>query len=359
VSAEAQRRIALVVEADDPLDNLAEARRAVSLVTGRQSLGVVRILIDAEAPIYVARGFELDRDHWPVRGMQLPVTIDPADPGSFEVNWDEVPSMQQRAAANDATLADPVGTRQRTMEALIAAGVAGSGVSPPQDDAGAVLVAGQALAVEMGTSDHAPDHFQESMDAAAQQPAPAGKTRAVVLIAASEATLRAMRGESLVWAPDRHGTHEAVLAVNIPGRAPYAVFKQRFKHPDGKGGSVGAGLPALVSSTDPSDVEVLWNEMLSVRAHDRQTRDTALSDANERLARFEARMTEVSSGLPPAPPVVAGPLGTPQIPPQAREMMIKTAKLALESVPPAMRASLIQQYRMAGITIDENGNITD
>jgi hypothetical protein len=351
--------MALVVEADDPLDNLAEARLAKSLVTGRQSIGVVRILIESEPPIYVARGFELDRDHWPVGGMRLPVTIDPADPGSFEVNWDEVPSIEQRAAANDPTLADPIGTRKRTMEALIAAGVAGSGASAPQQDSGAVLVAAQALAVEIGNSDHLPDHFRESMDTAAQEAAPAGNTRAVVLIAASEATLCAMRGESMVWGPDRHGTHEAVLTVNIPGRAPYAVFKSRFKHPDGKGSLMGAGLPALVSSSDPSDVEVLWDEMLSVREQDRQTRNAALSDANERVAQFKARMTEVSSGLPPAPPVAAGSPGTPQIPAQAREMMIKNAKLALQSVPPAMREPLIQQYRMAGITIDENGNIAD
>jgi hypothetical protein len=153
-----------------------------------------------------------------------------------------------------------------------------------------------------------------------------------------------------------------VLAVNVPGRAPYAVFEPKFEHPGGKGGLVGAGLPALVSSTDPSDVEVLWDELLSSRKQmkqDRQTADAAVSDARERVAQFEARMTEVSSGGPPAPPVAPGPPGTPQIPAQAREMMIKNAKLALQSVPPAMRESLVQQYRMAGISIDENGNVTD
>jgi hypothetical protein len=39
--------------------------------------------------------------------------------------------------------------------------------------------------------------------------------------------------------------------------------------------------------------------------------------------------------------------------------MIRNAQLALRSVPPAMRESLIEQYRMAGITIDEDGNITE
>ena len=83
--------MALVVEADDPLDNLATARAARYLPSGPMSLGVVRILVAAEPPIYVARGFELDRDRWPVVGLELPVMIDPADPGSFDVIWDEVP----------------------------------------------------------------------------------------------------------------------------------------------------------------------------------------------------------------------------------------------------------------------------
>jgi hypothetical protein len=351
--------MALVVEADDPLDNLATARFSRSLVTGPENLGVVRILIEAEPPIYVVGRFELDRDHWPVVGMQLPVTIDPADPESFGVNWEEVPTISQRVAANDPTLADPAGTLRRTMEALIAAGVAGSSASAPRWDPGAAVVDGQALAVEMGNSDHLPDHFQESMDRAAREPAPAGQTRAVVLIAASEATLGKPRGASRAYTKDRHGTHQAVLAVNVPGRAPYAVFKDKFKHPSGKGNLPGAGLPALVSSNDPSDVEVLWDEMLSTKEQDRQTAGAAIGNANERAAQFMARMSEAASGRPPAPPVAPGPLGTPQIPAQAREAMVRNAQLALRSVPPAMRQTLIDQYRMAGIIIDENGNVTE
>jgi hypothetical protein len=354
-----ERRLALVVEADDPLDNLATARSQSYVFSGPMSLGVVRILVAAESPIYVARGFELDRDHWPVVGMELPVMIDPADPGSFEVIWDEVPGMTQRVAANDPTLADPVGTRRRTMEALLAAGVAGSSVSVPPGDPGAAGVAAEVLAVEMGNSDHLPDHFRESMDRAAREPAPADRTRAVVLIAASEATVITPRGNDRGYTKDRHGTHQAVLAVNVPGMAPYAVFEARFKHPEGRGNLIGAGLPAVVSASDPTNVEVLWDEMLSIRKQDRQTRNAALRDADERVNRFTARMAEVSSGSPPAPPVAPGRPATPQIPAQAREMMIKNAKLALQSVPPAMRELLIQQYRMAGISIDENGNLTD
>jgi hypothetical protein len=45
--------------------------------------------------------------------------------------------------------------------------------------------------------------------------------------------------------------------------------------------------------------------------------------------------------------------------PQARELMINNARLALRSAPPAMRPMLVEQYRMAGITIDEDGNLTE
>jgi hypothetical protein len=352
----------LVVEADDPLDNLAEARlrmvRWAGPMAGPESLGVVRILIDSEPPIYVPRGFELDRDHWPVVGMQLPVNIDPADPGGFEVVWDEVPSMIQRAEANDPTLADPAGTLTRTMKAVMAAGVVGSGMSTPPDDAGAQAVAAQALAVEMHNDEYQPDHFQESMDKAAKAPAPAGRTRAVVLIAASEATDNQLRGDAVIYIKDRHGIHRAVLAVNIPGRPPYAVFKDKFKHPDGKGGLEGGGLPALVSTSDPNDVEVLWDELLSPRKQDRQTRNAALADRDARLAQFTSRAAEVASGPPPAPPA-PNLLGAPQIPAEAREQMIRNAQIALRSVPAEMRSTIIEQYRLAGITIDENGNVTE
>lgn len=46
------------------------------------------------------------------------------------------------------------------------------------------------------------------------------------------------------------GKHEAVLAVNVPGKVPYAVFVRKFNNPARQGDVAGGGLPALVSSTD-------------------------------------------------------------------------------------------------------------
>src|SRR5262249_42221262 len=153
------------VEADDPLDN--------RIKFGKSSLGTVRILIETDAdPIYVARDFKLDREHWLVPGMKLPVTVDRANPGSFEIRWDEVPSMAERAALNDPALADPVATRKQTQHTLLASGAVGpAGPYRPSDDVRRKVVEAQAAAARQDDDTH-PDHWQESLDRAAGAPAP-------------------------------------------------------------------------------------------------------------------------------------------------------------------------------------------
>jgi hypothetical protein len=375
----AQQMNALVVHADDPLDN--------RIKIGTHGRSQLRILVDAQpAPIYTVRGFKLDRDHWPVRGMHLPVTIDPSDPSRFEVDWARVPSIEQRVAANDPTLADPVGTQRRTMEKLIASGVAGPGADAAGPDVRGVVVAAQAAAFAAGPSEGMPDHFAESMERAATEPAPPGKARAVVLIAASEATLRTEDDGSSSgrYYRDRHGKHDAVLAVNIPGRPPYAVFKHKFKHPRGKSSATGAGLPALVSSSDPADVEILWDELMSVKDQARQTAAEAMQATQSRMAEATAQMAgafqpggpvpprataqppaappvmppaatpPVFPGTPPSPGVAPMPPGVPQMPANMQAMMAQNARAALAMVQdPAARAMLIAQYRAAGIEIDD------
>lgn len=125
---------ALVVAADGPVDN---ASRLSNI--GR---GMVYILADTGSePIYVGRNFLLDEDHWLVPGMRVPVTIDPAAPKSFEIGWDAIPSIEERAKANDPTLADPRGTEKAVAEVMRATGLWGGadmqslpGRRPAHDD---------------------------------------------------------------------------------------------------------------------------------------------------------------------------------------------------------------------------------
>jgi hypothetical protein len=42
--------------------------------------------------------------------------------------------------------------------------------------------------------------------------------------------------------------------------------------------------------------------------------------------------------------------------PEIKEMMLKNAKMAISAAPPQMRQMIIEQYRLAGIPIDEKGD---
>jgi hypothetical protein len=150
------------------------------------------------------------------------------------------------------------------------------------------------------------------------------------------------------------GRRKAVLAVNIPGRAPYAVLEPRFKWPRGKTDLVGAGLPALVSTTDPNDIEILWDEVPSLENQIEQRMSDALQGQEARMEQareMQRQMMEAAQDASAHPPGPGTP--APQMAP-AMQAMAENAKQALGHVKdPAMRKMLIKQYRAAGIPVDE------
>ncbi len=148
------------------------------------------------------------------------------------------------------------------------------------------------------------------------------------------------------------GKRKAVLSVNVPGMAPYAVLVSGFKPPAGKGDYAGAGLPALVSNSDPTDVEILWDEVPSLEGQIAQRFDDSMKDQRDRLAQahqMQEQMIEAARGADSKPgSAPASPVGP------AAEMMAENAKRTLAYVKdPAMREMLIKQYRAAGIRIEE------
>ena len=105
------RATALVVEADAPPHGAP--------LVGRGSHGTVRILVDTGSGAAPVSGkFKYKDDRWLVPGMEVAVTIDPVRPDQFEVDWGAVPSMEDRVAAGDPSLADPIGAGRRVAEAL-------------------------------------------------------------------------------------------------------------------------------------------------------------------------------------------------------------------------------------------------
>ena len=297
---------ALVVEAAAPPEG------GPSLGPG--SSGPLRIVADLGSGPRVHDGrIRMTGAHWLVPGMEVEVTYDPAHPdGRFEVDWEAVPSMAARAAAGDPALADPIGARRRVAHAL--------GLT--RADTGSART----------------ERFERALERAATEPAPPGKLRAVVLIA----TIRGRR--RIVGDPENASTHDqvtyrrpsaAVLAVNIPGRAPYPVHVERFTCEVDLLEPLWMPLPAVVLTGDAADVEILWGE---VPAHEAQLADRI---AGSRAAR-QARTAQVDAFSSQA---VADPS-------LMQQLAAESAKRALQYVTdPAMRKLLIDQYRAAGIDV--------
>jgi hypothetical protein len=223
--------------------------------------------------------------------------------------------MESRAAANDPALADPIAARRKVAHAL--------GFTP----------------AETGTA--RTERFQRTLEQAGTHLAPPGRARAVVLIA----TIRGRR--RIVGDAENAATHDqvtykresaAVLAVNVPGRAPYAVYTRRFKCAVDLLEPLWTALPALVSTVEPSDVVILWD---GVPGHDVQLADRI---AGSRAA-LQARAAQVDA-------FAGQPLPEPS---EMRQLAAENAKRTLRYIhDPAMRKMLIDQYRAAGIDIDQD-----
>ena len=256
-------------------------------------------------------------EHWLALGMEVALRFDPAHPSSVEIDWERMPSMEARATANDPALADPVGARRKVAHAL--------GLTPA--DTGSSRI----------------ERFERALERAAEQFAPPGRVRAVVLIAT-------IRGRRRIVGDDPQGagpTHDqvtyrrpsaAVLAVNVPGRAPYSVYVPQFKIEADLLEPLWMPLPALVDAGDPRDVEILWDEVPSHEAQlaDRISGSHATQAA--RVSQADEIRAQIGQGLAP----------------QVRQLAADNAKRALQYVQdPKMRKMLIDQYRAAGIDVGE------
>jgi hypothetical protein len=348
----ALRRLALVTHAEPPPQGAPRY--------GTLSRGNIRVVVDlGSGAVEVAGTFRFADDHWLVRGMQVTVLVDPVQPSEFEVDWTSVASMADLVAANDPALADPFAAGRRVAQAL--------GLT--REDTGT----------------RRQDRFAQLMTAAAAAPVVPGKVHAVVLIAT-------IRGRMDMGSSDAgpstteitvHRNSEAVLAINIPGRPPYAVFVRKFKFPRQQSDISGGGLPALVSATDPNDVEVQWDAVPSVAAQLADRMSASMSAAQDRMARQQSLAAQIMATMPPHgsrepgdstpayppagpattayPPAgsVATPLagaGLAALAPQMREMMIDNLRRTLRYVAdPAQRQMILDQYRALGVDIDAEG----
>lgn len=288
--------------------------------------------------------------------MQVPIAVDEDDPEHFDVDWDSIPTIEQRVAAQDPTLVDPRSAHSATLEAISTATVRGP--------------AALEEAHQWGQPDHT-DGFDTAMSGASSQPASDGKARAVILVA----TMRVYVFDNdtgdydreRAWPMSRHGA-EAVLSVNVPGRAPYAVLEPALKFPRSKPSTHPWCLPASVSLADDHDIEIVWDEVpdrlsrheqnerrkqqqAAGEAAGRQLQQERLAQMNEMMARLPGAIAAAQSvGTPGAltppgsvpPPEVptrpapaTGVAGLPDLPPQAPTEIAVGGLPGLPVQPPA------------------------
>ena len=330
--------------------------RPMTKTLGGSDRGRVYVLVEnGPEPIYVGSKFRLTPERWLVTGMRVGVWIDPASPEDFAIDWDSIPSIEDRARANDATLADPRAGERAVIDAMRAAGRMGDTESVPE------AIRELAARAEVARQTAAPDRFEEAMDRAARLPAAPGRQRAVVLIATTAASINHHDHTDGANAVTTVGEHPAVLAVNVPGRAPYAVYMPRFNRPRHRDDVGHGGIPALVSLTDPDDVEVLWDEMPTIETQLNEQVAGQMQGVESTMAEWmaagqrnlEALHTPGATEATPPPASAADPLA--QMPEDMKAMMVENARVALRMVrDPAQRKMLIEQYRAAGIPIDDS-----
>jgi hypothetical protein len=320
----AMRTTALIVAADQRPEG------------GGPATGLVRVLVDPGPRQQVLEAkLRLDKERWLVPGMDVEVLL--SSDRKFDVDWDRVPTIEERVAANDPTLADPAGALRKVAHAL-----------------------GYTQA-DTGTS--RAEHFQAALQEAARHTPPPGKVRAVVVVVAMRGAMGGASGPDLIASTEVSFQlrSAAVVSVNVPGRAPYAVYLRKFRFPRGsRTDYTGAGYPALVSESEPNDIEVLWDEVPSVQSQlsDRIASSVALAESRQaamteqwQAALGQAGADAYGGGMSPE----GGAAFAGAMAPEMRKLAADSARRALQYVQdPAMRKMMIDQYRAAGIEIPED-----
>ena len=215
------------------------------------------------------------------------MNIDPARPEEFEIDWAGVPNIEERVAANDPALADPRGARRRVKDALEHVGVAGpKHLGPLPDGIGEVLAR-----ADEAKRRRKPRPVRGVPRARGSR---AGARRKAARRGADRRDHRQRRAETGRWG--RRGRHHDVRQAqdgasrDRPREAALRRADAEAEAPSGRGDIAGAGLPALVSDTDPNDVEILWDELPSAL-------DQVASGSQTALRRRTRRRRSSSAGM--------------------------------------------------------------
>lgn len=317
------RASALVITADAPPQGAPRS--------GPYSQGSIRVLIETNAAPHkqLSASFAFADDHWVTAGMDVPVFLDPQNPDAFDIDWANVPTMQQQVEANNPAIADPFAASRK-----IAAAV---GITPSEKTAAQY------------------ERFQKAVSEAATKPAPAGTVRGVAILASVRGRFETRSDGN----PDGGSTSQdvsltsnspAVLSVALPGEAPYAVYLPKFKIPTRHLLIPGEPMDVLVKTADRNDVEIQWSELAGLTEQVAARASDSMQANSKLMAAMSEQIQTATAQASAAPP--GTPMAGTGMPPAMRAMLVDNLKRSLLYVnDPAKRQQVLDQYKTMGLDI--------
>lgn len=235
-----------------------------------------------EGPVSIRAVVPLPLDRWLLPGMKVSIRVrsdDLVKVSAFEVDFDQVPKIEDLVAANDPVVGDPRGARAAARSIRNGAATPVGAPTGLWSRLTSQAWIGENFAESASPRPHLDTDawsadFDREVTAASSKPADPGKVRGVAILTALRMEMRSIAHnwdgtpeldrESLGPQRALRGIN-TVLTVTIPGQSPYAVFIEHFKPPRSKpvdlDPTVYPWLPVQVSLTDPNDVEVVWDEV--------------------------------------------------------------------------------------------------
>lgn len=263
---------AYVVSADAPADRLLAWREEVTVGYRRADGRLIGATTKTRIP----------EERWLVRGMTVPAVVDTDHPGEIEILFGEVPSLEQRVAANDPPLCELERVSRevkRVRDQL-----------EPVPDADA---AARAQMVEIQIRNLEAEH------------AAALATRPAAPVTGYDGSLRGT-ADAVSFTPrpigdggpdsaGRSWHGKRIVRIWLYGYAPYPVLEDvKFSSRDPRTWLAHGRVPVSVSPTDRTDVEYLWDE------YDLDERKAARERMDREIGRAASDIKAVQDHFGPA-----------------------------------------------------------
>jgi hypothetical protein len=249
------------------------------------------------------------RDKHPVRGFEMPVTLNRDDPSDLRIEWDSAPTMEERIAKRDPAIFDPEGTWRRVAPMLeMQEGSGREAIEAARDRAAQLLPASSVILEDLqdaatrgDPSHYAVTPFDQGKISdwpPAPDQVPKGRLAGTALVVSVSSDPFPFQDGDHFNPQGDHFTHFAsrggsiscskyeylgwlLLCVVPPSGARYGLYFRTHIHSR----RIGAVLPVTIDAKNPSDIEIIWDALPSLG-------DLAVDKIEKASEKMSARVTE-------------------------------------------------------------------